>query len=95
MAFLSKTVSKKHSRRAIAALALLQGRKTMNGRAGRPMALVHMGDPIVCVDYSPQTVSVGSLFWMGIDCGANLHQWLKCARHLRIRIKVRGISARF
>ena len=56
--------------RALAAHALLCPAK---GRAGRPTSPIQLGGPIVCVDYSSQSLSIGNLFRTGIDFGGATH----------------------
>ena len=68
--FVEKTGTEKDSQRAAAVHALIGHLK---GRAGRPAAPIQLGGPIVCVDYSSQSLSIGNLFWTGIDFGETSH----------------------
>ena len=77
--FLAKTGSQNDSQRAISLNALLYPPK---GRAGRPDAPIQLGGPIVCVDYSSQSVSIGTLFRTGVDFGEISRLWGKHARPL-------------
>lgn len=72
LTFLIQTGSEKDIQRSPAAIALLREMNHTKGRAGRPAALISTGGPMVCVDYSSQTVSVGDLSWTSIDIGENL-----------------------
>ena len=62
--FVVKAGSNKDIRRASAVRALLGPTK---GRAGRHAAPVQLGGPIVCLVYSSKSLSIGNLFWTGID----------------------------
>ena len=85
LSFLAKTGSQNDSQRAISAMALMQAANPAQGRAGKPPTAIQMGGLVDCVDFSPQTVSVGDLTWAKIDYGDILPSYLA-------QIKARGIS---
>ena len=63
--FLSKTGSKNDGQRALALLTLVRRDNNPSGRAGRMESKSVFGDPIHCVDYTSQAVSLGPLRWVG------------------------------
>ena len=81
LTFLTKTGSKKDIRRSLAALAILHVLHPTQVRNGRPSARTSLGDQMVCIDYSSQTVSVGEMSWAIVGRGENLPIGGKCAWH--------------
>ena len=90
--FVWKTGNKKDSQRAAALHAVIAPTKS---RAGLPSTAIHFGEPITGAEYSSQSLSIGNLFWTGVDFGETTHLGNKLRADCLSPTPPRGTNVRY